>query len=52
MGSRTYFWKYKALVLIRKWARYKGLAHRHAQHLMEVMAHNLYRAPGIIMRCS
>ncbi|XOD67420.1 MAG: transposase [Flavobacteriales bacterium Tduv] len=33
-------------------ARYKGLARVHVQHLMEDMAHNLYRAPGIIMFCS
>ncbi|XOD66799.1 MAG: transposase [Flavobacteriales bacterium Tduv] len=32
--------------------RYKGLARVHAQHLMEVMAHDLYRSPGIIIRCS
>ncbi|XOD67257.1 MAG: transposase [Flavobacteriales bacterium Tduv] len=32
--------------------RYKGLARLHDQHLMEAMVHNLYRAPGIIMRCS
>ncbi|XOD67876.1 MAG: transposase [Flavobacteriales bacterium Tduv] len=41
---------------IKRWfrsgkARYKGLARVHAQHLMEPMAHNLYRTPGIIMRC-
>ncbi|XOD68087.1 MAG: hypothetical protein ACMUEL_09545 [Flavobacteriales bacterium Tduv] len=51
MGSRTYFWQYKALFWIRK-GRYKGLDRVHAQHLMEAMAHNLYRAPVIIMRCS
>ncbi|XOD68281.1 MAG: transposase [Flavobacteriales bacterium Tduv] len=32
-------------------ARYKGLARVHAEHIMEVMAHNLYRSPGIVMRC-
>ncbi|XOD67523.1 MAG: transposase [Flavobacteriales bacterium Tduv] len=42
---------------IKRWfgsgkASYKGLARVHAQHLMEAMAHNLYRAPGIIMRCT
>ncbi|XOD68252.1 MAG: hypothetical protein ACMUEL_07310 [Flavobacteriales bacterium Tduv] len=31
-------------------ARYKGLARLHVQHLMEAMAHNLYRSPGIIIR--
>ncbi|XOD68248.1 MAG: hypothetical protein ACMUEL_07130 [Flavobacteriales bacterium Tduv] len=33
-------------------ARYKGLVRVHAQHLMEVMEHNLYRTLGIIMRFS
>ena len=38
---------------IRRWflggvARYVGLAKTHAQHTMEAMAYNLYRAPGII----
>ncbi|XOD67492.1 MAG: hypothetical protein ACMUEL_05995 [Flavobacteriales bacterium Tduv] len=51
MESRSYFWKYKALVWIRQ-ARYKGLAPLHAQPIMEDMAHNLYRTPGIIMNCS
>ncbi|XOD67112.1 MAG: transposase [Flavobacteriales bacterium Tduv] len=41
---------------IKRWfgsgkTRYKGLTHVYAQHLMEAMAHNLYRTPGIIMRC-
>ena len=30
-------------------ARYVGLAKAHAQHMMEAMAYNLYRAPGIIV---
>jgi IS5 family transposase len=30
-------------------ARYVGLAKTHAQHMMEAMAYNLYRAPGIIV---
>jgi IS5 family transposase len=30
-------------------ARYVGLAKTHSQHLLEAMAHNLYRAPGIVM---
>ena len=39
---------------IRRWfsggtARYVGLAKTHAQHLLEAIAHNLYRAPGIIV---
>lgn len=29
-------------------ARYVGLAKTHAQHMMEAMAYNLYRAPRII----
>ena len=39
---------------IRRWfsggtARYVGLAKTHAQHILEAIAHNLYRAPGIIV---
>jgi IS5 family transposase len=39
---------------IKRWfgggtARYVGLAKMHSQHLMEAIAHNLYRSPGIIM---
>lgn len=30
-------------------ARYKGLEKTHAQHVMEAIAYNLFRAPGIIM---
>ena len=30
-------------------ARYVGLAKTHAQHMMEAMAYNLYRTPGIIV---
>ncbi|MDR0619793.1 MAG: IS5 family transposase [Bacteroidales bacterium] len=30
-------------------ARYKGLAGTHTQHLLEAIAYNLYRAPGIIV---
>ena len=30
-------------------ARYKGLAKTHSQHLLEAIAYNLYRAPGIIV---
>ncbi|XOD67933.1 MAG: transposase [Flavobacteriales bacterium Tduv] len=33
-------------------ARYKRLSRVHSQHLMEAMAHNLYRYSGIIMCCS
>ncbi|MDD3876023.1 MAG: IS5 family transposase [Bacteroidales bacterium] len=39
---------------IKRWfgggtARYIGLEKMHTQHLMEAMAYNLYRSPGIIM---
>ncbi|MDR2292910.1 MAG: transposase, partial [Prevotellaceae bacterium] len=30
-------------------ARYKGLEKTHTQHLLEAIAYNLYRAPGIII---
>ncbi|XOD67057.1 MAG: hypothetical protein ACMUEL_03345 [Flavobacteriales bacterium Tduv] len=51
-GSRMYFWQYKALVWLRK-THYKRLDPVvHAQDIMEAMAPNLYRSPGIIMRCS
>ena len=30
-------------------ARYVGKAKTHTQHLMEAMAYNLYRSPGIVM---
>ena len=31
-------------------ARYVGLAKTHTQHLIEAMAYNLYRAPGIVVK--
>ena len=31
-------------------ARYIGLAKTHTQHLMEAIAYNLYRAPGIAVK--
>jgi IS5 family transposase len=39
---------------MRRWfgcglARYVGLAKTHTQHLLEAIAYNLYRAPGLIM---
>ena len=39
---------------MRRWfqggtARHVGLAKTHAQHVMEASAHNLYRAPGLIV---
>ncbi|XOD67561.1 MAG: hypothetical protein ACMUEL_06400 [Flavobacteriales bacterium Tduv] len=48
MGSRTHYWYYKALVWIKK-GSLQGLAWLHAQHLIEAMAHNLYRNPVIII---
>ena len=32
-------------------ARYVGLAKTHTQHMMEAMAYNLYRSPGIVASC-
>jgi IS5 family transposase len=39
---------------IKRWfggltARYVGLVKTHGQHVLEAMAYNLYRLPGIIM---
>ena len=39
---------------MRRWfgcglARYVGLAKTHTQHLLEAIAYNLYRSPGIVM---
>lgn len=39
---------------IRRWfnsscAKYRGIAKMHTQNLMEAMAYNLYRSPGIVM---
>jgi len=39
---------------MRRWfgcgvARYVGLAKTHTQHLLEAIAYNLYRAPGIVI---
>ncbi|XOD66772.1 MAG: hypothetical protein ACMUEL_01670 [Flavobacteriales bacterium Tduv] len=45
MGSRTYFWQYSK-------GPYKELVRLHAQCFIEAIAHNFYRSPGIIMRCS
>jgi IS5 family transposase len=44
----------RTLAGMRRWfrsgvARYVGLAKTHTQHLLEAMAYNLYRAPGIII---
>jgi len=32
------------------WCRYIGLTKTHTQHLLEAIAYNLYRAPGIIIK--
>ncbi|XOD67603.1 MAG: transposase [Flavobacteriales bacterium Tduv] len=49
MGREPIFYSIKRWFVLRK-ARYKGLDRVHVQHLMEAMAHNLYRSPGIIIR--
>jgi transposase, IS5 family len=41
-------------VSIKRWfgglkARYVGLMQTHGQHVLEAMAYNLYRLPGIIL---
>ncbi|MEI7997853.1 MAG: IS5 family transposase [Methylococcaceae bacterium] len=33
-------------------ARYRGLAKTHTQHLLEAMAHNLYRMPGLAVKAT
>ncbi|XOD66881.1 MAG: hypothetical protein ACMUEL_02300 [Flavobacteriales bacterium Tduv] len=50
MGSRTYFWQYKSLVLIRE-GSLQRISSCACQASYGAVAHNLYRAPGIIMRC-
>ena len=52
--SKTRFKVERTFGAMRRWfgagtARYVGLAKMHTQHLIEAMAHNLYRAPGIAM---
>ncbi|XOD66783.1 MAG: transposase [Flavobacteriales bacterium Tduv] len=47
----------RACVSIKRWlgsgmASYKGLTRLHAQHLIDAIAYNLYRAFGIIISCS
>ncbi len=44
----------RAFGSIKRWfgggiARYVGLAKTHAQHIMEALAYNLYRAPRLAM---
>ncbi|MFR9542831.1 MAG: IS5 family transposase [Rikenellaceae bacterium] len=52
--SRTRYKVGRTFGSMRRWfnsgtARYVGLAKTHSQHLLEAMAHNLYRAPRVIV---
>lgn len=52
--SKTRFKVERTFGAMRRWfgagtARYVGIAKMHTQHLIEAMAHNLYRAPRIAM---
>jgi IS5 family transposase len=52
--SKTRYKVERTFGSIRRWfhstkARYRGQAKTHTQHIMEAMAYNLYRSPGIIM---
>jgi IS5 family transposase len=52
--SQTRFKVERTFAGIARWfktgiARYVGKAKTHTQHLMEAMAYNLYRSPGIVM---
>ena len=52
--SKTRYKVERTFVSIHRWfhggiARYVGLAKTHAQHIMEAIAYNLYRTPGIIV---
>ena len=52
--SKTRYKVERTFGSIHRWfntgiARYVGLEKMHAQHLIEAIAHNLYRAPGIAM---
>ncbi|MFR9542829.1 MAG: IS5 family transposase [Rikenellaceae bacterium] len=52
--SRTRYKVERTFGSMRRWfgsgtARYVGLAKTHSQHLLEAMAHNLYRAPRVIV---
>lgn len=52
--SKTRFVVERTFGGMKRWfgagvARYKGLALTHTQHVMEAIAYNLYRTPGIIM---
>lgn len=51
--SKTRYKVERTFGSMRRWfgagtARYVGLAKMHTQHLMEAIAYNLYRAPGIV----
>jgi len=52
--SKTRYKVERTFGSIKRWfgggvARYVGLSKMHTQHLMEAIAYNLYRSPGIIM---
>jgi transposase, IS5 family len=52
--SKTRYKVERTFGSITKWfksthARYVGIEKMHTQHLMEAIAYNLYRSPGIIM---
>jgi len=52
--SKTRYTVERTFGSIRRWfsggtARYVGIEKMHTQHLMEAIAYNLYRSPGIIM---
>lgn len=54
MVSKTRYKVERTLGGISRWfgggiARYVGMAKTHTQHLMEAMAYNLYRSPGIVV---
>jgi IS5 family transposase len=52
--SKTRYKVERTFGSIKRWfqstkARYRGLAKTHTQHVMEAMAYNLYRSPGIVV---
>ncbi|MBC7867617.1 MAG: IS5 family transposase [Gloeobacteraceae cyanobacterium ES-bin-316] len=53
--SRTRYKAERTIGSMKRWfrasaARYIGLAKTHTQHLMEAIAYNLYRSPGIVAK--
>jgi transposase, IS5 family len=52
--SRTRYKAERTTGSMKRWlraaARYIGLAKTHMQHLMEAIAYNLYRSPGIVVK--